>query len=90
MLQVGNGELIFFENCVYFMFWVLMVVLLMVGNDFWVVSGEVLELFINVDVFVINQDLFGRQGCIVFDCGYGLQVWVKLFEGGDVVVVLLN
>ncbi|MEM1247360.1 MAG: glycoside hydrolase family 27 protein [Acidobacteriota bacterium] len=90
MLQVGNGDLTLSENRAHFTLWALMAAPLMAGNDLRAMSEEILDLLTNTDVLAVNQDPLGRQGRIVLDRGYGLQVWAKPLEGGAVAVALLN
>lgn len=54
MLEVGNGNFMFEENCSYFVLWVVFKSFLIIGIKFDIIIDEVLVILKNEELIVFN------------------------------------
>lgn len=61
MLEVGNGNLNYYENVSHFALWCFMAAPLVLGNDVRTMNKQVLEIVTNAELIAINQDDLCKQ-----------------------------
>ena len=89
MLQVGNGNMSFYENRSHFTMWCMLAAPLILGNDISNMSGEILGIISNEEAITINQDPLGKQAYryITKD---DVDIWVKPLSGQRFAIAILN
>jgi alpha-galactosidase len=89
MLEVGNGNLTFYENQTHFTLWAMLNSPLILGNDLRNMNRETLQILKNKEIIALNQDTLGIQGFKYTVIG-NVEIWVKPLANNEWGICFFN